>query len=125
MVRLQVSSTLFRQHYNTSALLSSEFCGQQNSSLSITAEDVFSAEAVEYLLEPAPWPEEEKEEEKEEKDNDLASKKSPLSSNRSNLVIFAVDVSGSMATTSEVPALQGNPITTGWMCPASPLSHCT
>ena len=86
-------------------LFSSEFCGQQNSSLPMTAGDVSPTEAVEYLLKPAPQPEEEKE--KEDKDNDEASKKCASRTSKSNLVIFAVDVSGSMATTSEVPALQG------------------
>ena len=59
-----------------------------------------------YLLEPATQPEEEEKEEEKE-DNDVAAKKKPAVSNKSNLVIFVVDVSGSMATTSEVPALQG------------------
>ena len=82
----------------------SEFCGQANFSLPAGAV-VPSESAVEYLLEPATQPEEEEEDEKE--DNDVAAKKNPAVSNKSNLVIFAVDVSGSMATTTEVPALQG------------------
>lgn len=81
----------------------SEFCGQANFSLPVGAV-VPSESAVEYLLEPATQPEEE---EDEKEDNDVAAKKNSAVSNKSNLVIFAVDVSGSMATTTEVPALQG------------------
>lgn len=87
-------------------ILHSEFCEQPNFSLPMKPADVPSASSVDYLLEPAPKPEEEEEEE-EKVDNDAASKKRPGRSNKSNLVIFVVDVSGSMATTSEVPALQG------------------
>ena len=83
----------------------SEFCGQANFSLPAGVA-IPSGPAVEYLLEPATQPEEEEKEEEKE-DNDVAAKKKPAVSNKSNLVIFVVDVSGSMATTSEVPALQG------------------
>ena len=62
---------------------------------------------MEYLLESAKQPEVEEGEEEARKDNDLAAKNSSTVPNKSNLVVFVVDVSGSMATTSEVPALQG------------------
>ncbi len=63
-----------------------------------------------YLLEPAEEKQEEDEKEKEEADNEVAKGKaeaSKSSGRRNNLVIFAVDVSGSMSTTTEVPELQG------------------
>ena len=66
---------------------------------------------VDYLLEPAEPPEEEEEEEDETPDNDVTEKKAAAGSGgrrgRGGLVIFAVDVSGSMSSTTEVPALQG------------------
>lgn len=57
-----------------------------------------------YLLEPVKVEEadkkEEGKEEAEKPDNEKVSK-------RSSLVIFAVDISGSMSTTTTVPGLQG------------------
>ena len=65
---------------------------------------------VDYLLEPADLPEEEEEEE-EKPDNDVTEKKDAAGGRvrrgRGGLVIFAVDVSGSMSSTTKVPALQG------------------
>lgn len=64
-----------------------------------------------YLLEPAETEEEEEEKEGEKADNDASkgkTKASNASERRSSLVIFAVDVSGSMSSTTTVPELQGN-----------------
>jgi len=71
---------------------------------------------VDYLLEPAEPPEEEQEDEKP--DNDVTEKKDATGRKRGRggLVIFAVDVSGSMSSTTEVPALQGEQ-RNGCLCP--------
>ena len=69
---------------------------------------------ADYLLEPAePEPSSEEDDEKGKEnagpDNDKERKKGDDGkgrSQRSNLVIFAMDISGSMSTTVEVPALQ-------------------
>lgn len=67
---------------------------------------------ADYLLEPAEPDPQEDDEKKEgadpdnEKDSKKAASESKSRSQRSNLVIFAVDISGSMSTTVEVPALQ-------------------
>ena len=64
---------------------------------------------ADYLLQPAdPEPQEEDEKEGADPDNEKETKKgeNKARSQRSNLVIFAVDISGSMSTTVEVPALQ-------------------
>ena len=68
--------------------------------------------AMEYEIEPAPKTEAEDEDE-DKPDNEAAAEKggkaktAPVSQ-RSNLVIFVVDISGSMNITTEVPELQGN-----------------
>ena len=84
----------------------SEFCSEENHDVDIDPEAVPSTSTADYILEPVePEPSDEK-----QPDNDsatvkkaAATKKTPK---RSTLVIFAVDVSGSMSTTTEVPALQ-------------------
>lgn len=72
-----------------------------------------SDSVADYLLEPAePEPSEDGEKESTDPDNEKEGKKaggggsSKGPSKKSNLVIFAVDISGSMSTTVEVPALQ-------------------
>lgn len=68
-----------------------------------------SDSTADYLLEPAPKEEEEEGEDEAGPDNEKETKKGASKearSQRSNLVIFAVDISGSMSTTVEVPALQ-------------------
>ena len=97
---------------STISFTSSEFCGEKNEDVDMALEGVPDTSTTDYLLEPA---EEEEEEEKEGKedgsDNEVDGKKekgaSKPSGRRNNLVIFAVDVSGSMCTTTEVPELQG------------------
>lgn len=86
--------------------LFSEFCGYPNNDIPMKADTSPSSSVVDYLLEPAPKQVETKENEKEA-DNDTASKSMKQAAQRNHMVIFAVDVSGSMATTTEVPALQG------------------
>ena len=62
---------------------------------------------ADYLLQPAPQEEaEEKEESSPDNDKEKGGAGKEARSTRSNLVIFAVDISGSMSTTVEVPALQ-------------------
>lgn len=90
----------------------SEFCGEENHGLEVTPDAVPRDSVADYLLEPAePEPsEDDGEKEKEgagpdnEKKKTAGGAKGP--SKKSNLVIFAVDISGSMSTTVEVPALQ-------------------
>lgn len=76
-----------------------EFCGQDNARVELTADAVPEGEVADYLLEPAEVPKVKE----AGPDNEKAEKKAE---HRSTLVIFAVDVSGSMSSTTEVPALQ-------------------
>lgn len=74
--------------------------------MDIDPEAVPSTSTADYILEPVePEPSDEK-----QPDNDSATAKEAAATKktpkRSTLVIFAVDVSGSMSTTTEVPALQ-------------------
>ena len=62
---------------------------------------------TDYLLQPAEQEPQDDEKEEAAPDNEKGKKgESKARSQRSNLVIFAVDISGSMSTTVEVPALQ-------------------
>ena len=65
--------------------------------------------AVEYELEPVPKLAEEEKEVEEKPDNSVvgADEKAPGKGRRSKLIVYMVDVSGSMCSTTEVPALQG------------------
>ena len=87
----------------------SEFCSYENVDVDTSVDAVPQDGVVDYLLEPAEPPEEEEEDEKP--DNDVTEKKDATGGGRKGgrggLVIFAVDVSGSMSSTTEVPALQG------------------
>lgn len=89
----------------------SEFCGHQNDDVALTPSDVPTGNAAEYELEPAPKVTEEEDEEKPDNDGvEGATKAQPKttgSGRRNHLVIFTVDISGSMNLTTEVPALQG------------------
>ena len=76
----------------------SEFCGRENTGLDVTPEAVASGTLVDYLLAPADV--------KEDKAG-ASEKAASKTGHGSGLVIFAIDVSGSMAATTEVPALQG------------------
>ena len=70
--------------------------------MEISADGVPQDSSADYLLEPAETPEE------EVADNETSKKTGGMGKKqRSSLVIFAVDVSGSMNATTEVPALQG------------------
>ena len=90
----------------------SEFCGEENHGIELSPDAVPSDSVADYLLEPAePEPSEDGEKESIGPDNEKEGKKASSGggkgpSKKSNLVIFAVDVSGSMSTTVEVPALQ-------------------
>lgn len=93
----------------------SEFCGEENYDIELSPDAVPSDSVADYLIEPAE-PEPSSQEESSEKsvesaggpDNEKDKKvtESEKRSKKSNLVIFAVDISGSMSTTVEVPALQ-------------------
>ena len=90
--------------------LFSEFCGEENHGIELSPDAVPSDSVADYLLEPAePEPSEDGEKESTGPDNEKEGKKTggiKGPSKKSNLVIFAVDISGSMSTTVEVPALQ-------------------
>ena len=78
----------------------SEFCGWENAGLDVTPEAIPSSGTwVDYLLAPPPDVKEDK--------SEASDKATPKKGHGSGLVIFAIDVSGSMAATAEVPALQG------------------
>lgn len=89
---------------------SSEFCSYENVDVDMSVDAVPQDGVVDYLLEPAEPPEEE---EDEKPDNEVTEKKDAAGGGgrrgRGGLVIFAMDVSGSMSSTTEVPALQGEP----------------
>ncbi len=87
----------------------SEFCGHQNDNIPVSPADCPS-NAVEYELEPAPKVEEADDDEKPDNDSAEATEKGkPKQSDgrRNHLVIFTVDISGSMNITTQVPDLQG------------------
>ena len=86
----------------------SEFCDHLNTFLPITADHVVTTMTVEYELEPAPKLAE-TEEVEEKPDNSVvgAEAKGPKKCHPSKLIVYMVDVSGSMSATTEVPALQG------------------
>jgi small GTP-binding protein len=81
-----------------------EFCGFTNTNIPVTAGDILNVNKFEYEIEPAPKVEEVDEESKP--DNEAADKKGAKKSDRSTLIMFVVDISGSMNMTTEVPALQ-------------------
>jgi transcription elongation factor Elf1 len=92
-----------------------EFCGQENTPNHLSLEAVPQSHCADYLLEPAAavtgGEKEEGVAEGRSKgpDNDAGAvgKKGESEKKKAGgLVIFAVDVSGSMCTTTEVPALQ-------------------
>lgn len=86
-------------------MFNSEFCGHYNDNVSLAVAP--NEATVEYEIEPAPKIEEADE---EKPDNEAAAdntKDKKTISQRSNLIIFVVDISGSMNITTEVPALQG------------------
>ncbi len=80
--------------------------------MEIAADAVPQELTADYLLEPAEPSEEEEEEGEAERDNEKKGGKGAEGGKakknlKSTLVIFAVDISGSMSSTTEVPALQG------------------
>ena len=81
----------------------SEFCGEENHDVDVSLEDIPNESVCDYLLEAA----EEEEKEIPDKEGKKTESKGKKTSGRSNLVIFAVDVSGSMSSTITVPDLQG------------------
>ena len=88
-------------------LCCSEFCGEENHGVELAADAVPSDSVADYLLQPAEPEPQDDEKEEAAPDNEKGKKaESKARSQRSNLVIFAVDISGSMSTTVEVPALQ-------------------
>lgn len=87
----------------------SEFCGEENHDVGVSLENAPGSSMCDYLLESAEVEEPEgKGAEGEKKpDNEKESGKAKKESGRSNIVIFAVDISGSMSSTTTVPDLQG------------------
>ena len=83
--------------------------------MGVALENVPGNSVCDYLLEPVKEEEEEEEEEEQAQGkgqkpgNETSESKAEASkpARRSGLVIFAVDVSGSMSTTTTVPDLQG------------------
>ena len=95
------------------SLLCSEFCGDENHGIELSPDALPSNSVADYLLEPAePEQSSQAEDGKEtvdpdnEKETEKTDKKGQSQKSGSNMVIFAVDISGSMSTTVEVPALQ-------------------
>ena len=86
----------------------SEFCGHQNDGIPFTSANVPSSNATEYEVEPPPKTEETEEEKPDNEAAAIGKGTSGSATQRSSLIIFAVDISGSMNITTEVPALQGN-----------------
>ena len=99
--------TLYLSTFHCSFI--SEFCGHQNVDISLSPGSTPDKNAVEYELEPAPKMEEEDEEEKPDNEATATEKRKPKSDGgrRDHLVIFTVDISGSMNITTEVKELQG------------------
>lgn len=88
----------------------SEFCGQENTPNHLSLDAVPQSHCADYLLEPARAITETESEVREGKkgpDNEVREKVENSGKKKGSLVIFAVDISGSMCTTTEVPALQG------------------
>ena len=85
----------------------SEFCDHSNTFVPITADQVPTTMAVEYELEPAPKIAEEEVEEKPDNSEVDVKAKAAGKGCRNKVIIYMVDVSGSMSSTTEVPALQG------------------
>ncbi|XP_030854579.1 circularly permutated Ras protein 1 isoform X1 [Strongylocentrotus purpuratus] len=73
-----------------------EFCGQQNEGLEMVDEEVPKENSVDYLLAAAP----EKAAEGEKKDETIKPSSTP------GLVLYCVDMSGSMAERTQLPELQ-------------------
>lgn len=96
-------------------LISSEFCGHENTPKQFSLEAVPQGHSADYLLEPAPAAASEggkgegklKSKDPNNDEKETPGKKEESGRKKGGLVIFAVDISGSMCTTTEVPALQG------------------
>ena len=71
----------------------------------MTPEAVPQTHCTDHLLEPAPSAGEG--EKSADSEKEAEGKKEREKNSEESLVIFAVDISGSMCTTTEVPALQG------------------
>lgn len=93
---------------HTISCVSSEFCGEENHDVGMSPEDVPQTSMCDYLLEPAEKEEEKKpDNEKDDGSKEEAAQAGKKKAARSSLVIFAVDISGSMSSTTTVPDLQG------------------
>lgn len=95
-------------------LFSSEFCGQENIFSKFSMDSIPQGSSVDYILEHAASNDDGKENEECSKTEAGMTKNKTADSEdaskqKGSLVIFAVDVSGSMSATTEVPALQGWP----------------
>ncbi len=89
-------------------IIISEFCGEDNHDVDVTIESITRSDVCDYLLEPVEKEEAEAKPNNEKEDDTKAeAKKKGKASTRSSLVIFAIDISGSMSSTTTVPDLQG------------------
>ena len=73
----------------------------------MTLESVPRSDVCDYLLESAETEDEGKNEKPNNEKEDSKAEAKTKTSTRSSLVIFAIDISGSMNTTTTVPDLQG------------------
>ncbi len=80
----------------------SEYCGKENKKLEVTAEEIPKESMFDYMLSPATVEEEEKKEDKEE----VVQKVTP------GIIVYCIDISGSMDSKADVPELQGEIPTT-------------
>ncbi|XP_072166437.1 circularly permutated Ras protein 1-like [Diadema setosum] len=72
-----------------------EFCGQANENLDIVDEEIPKDASVDYLLEAAP-----------EKTEEAAMSEEGKQSSKAGTLLYCVDMSGSMAQTTQLPELQ-------------------
>ena len=91
-------------------LLFSEFCDHVNENVDTSLEEKPKFDTVDYVLEPAPPAPAE-----DEKDDVAEAKAAIKASTKGGLIIFAIDISGSMNCTVEVPDLQGKGIANSFL----------
>lgn len=80
----------------------SEFCDHVNKNVDVSLEEKPKVDTVDYVLEPAPPAPAD-----DDKDDVAEAKAAIKASAKGGLIIFAIDISGSMDCTVEVPDLQG------------------
>ena len=99
---------MYSMSFESFRVFSSEFCGTANHKVENMVGQLPKADTVDYILEPPP------EEELEPGDSVDSDKKKTASSSSSKggIILFAVDISSSMAVTVDIPELQGTYVQT-------------